>query len=107
MVREEVLKALEEKRMAKVIGSSLEAKIKLYIKEDVEYNFLIQSLETLPALFIVSQVELEKSKERSIEVGKVSGKKCSRCWRRHDTVGKESSHPTLCKRCLDVVVEGS
>lgn len=106
-LREKVLKALEEKRASKVIGSPLDAKIKLYIKDDPEYNFLAQYLSELPALFIVSQVELEKAEEDTIEVVKSDGEKCSRCWNWSASVGKESEHPSLCKRCVDVVAEGS
>lgn len=106
-LREETLKMLEEKRIAKLIGSPLEAKIKLYIKEDLEYNFLIQYLEILPTVFIVSQVELKKAKEKTIKVVKADGKKCSRCWNWSSSVGIDGSHPTLCKRCMGVVVERS
>ena len=104
-LRDEVLKSLEEKRAAKVIGSPLEAKIKLYIKDDLEYNSLNQYLKDLPSIFIVSKVEVEKSAEKKIEVAKSDGKKCSRCWNWRDSVGKDKDHPTLCKRCLDVVIE--
>jgi len=106
-LRDDVLKALEEKRIARVIGSPLEAKISLYIKDDLEYNSLTQYLKDLAAIFIVSQVELEKAEERRIEVQKADGKKCSRCWNWSSFVGQDSAHPALCKRCVDVVVEGS
>ena len=104
-LRNEVLKALEEKRIAKIIGNSLGAKIKLYIKEDLEYNFLTRYLKDLPSLFIVSQVELENSEERNIEIKTADGKKCSRCWNWSTFVGMDNTHPTLCKRCQGVVVK--
>ena len=106
-LRESVLKQLEEKRIAKVIGSPLDAKIILYIKDDLEYNLLSKYLNELPSLFIVSQVGLKKAGERKIEVDKADGKKCSRCWNWSDSVGSDSAHPTLCRRCRDVVTEGS
>lgn len=105
-LREEVLKAIEEKRIAKIIGGSLEAKIKLYIKEELEYNFLTKYLDYLPALFIVSQVEIEKAKGRAIEVVKADGEKCCRCWNWSAFVGRDKTHPSLCQRCLTVVEEG-
>ncbi|MBU1932932.1 MAG: isoleucine--tRNA ligase [Candidatus Omnitrophica bacterium] len=104
-LREEALKAIEEKRIAKLIGSPLESKIKLYIKEDLEYNFLAKYLNDLHALFIVSQVELEKAKERKIEVVPADGKKCGRCWNWSTFVGTDKTHPSLCRRCLSVVEE--
>ncbi|MBU4149812.1 MAG: isoleucine--tRNA ligase [Candidatus Omnitrophica bacterium] len=104
-LREEVLKAIEERRIAKLIGSPLESKIKLYIKEDLEYNFLAKHLDDLPALFIVSQVELERAKERIIEVAPADGRKCVRCWNWNTFVGSDKTHPSLCQRCLNVVEE--
>jgi isoleucyl-tRNA synthetase len=106
-LREEVLKALEEKRITRLIGSPLEAKIILYIRDDLEYNFLIQYLKDLPSIFIVSQVEMEKSDRRGVEVNKADGVKCERCWNWSEFVGSDKGHPGLCKRCLDVVAEGS
>ena len=106
-LREEVLKALEEKRIARLIGSPLEAKIILYIRDDLEYNFLIKYLQDLPSIFIVSQVEVKKREPRAVEVKKADGQKCERCWNWNDFVGSDRGHPKLCKRCLDVVVEGS
>jgi len=108
-LREKALKAIEEKRIAKILGSSLEAKIILYVKDDLEYNLLNQYLKNLPSLFIVSQVELKKVKEKpanDIEVIKADGKKCSRCWNWSAFVGTDKIHTTLCKRCLDVVAKG-
>lgn len=105
-LRDEVLKEIEEKRIAKVIGSSLETKITLYIREDFEYNFLSKYLQDLPTLFIVSQVELEHSDKRAIEVRKADGNKCSRCWNWSTFVGTDKVHPALCRRCLDVIREG-
>ncbi len=108
-LREKVLKAIEEKRISKVVGSSLEAKIILYVKDDLEYNLLNQYLKDLPSVFIVSQVELKKVKEKpaeTIEVIKADGNKCSRCWNWSTFVGTDKLHTTLCKRCLDVVAKG-
>ncbi|MFH1478849.1 MAG: isoleucine--tRNA ligase [Candidatus Omnitrophota bacterium] len=105
-LREEVLKSIEEKRIAKVIGSPLEAKIKLYIKDDVEYNSLTNYLEILPSIFITSQVEIEKSDLRRIDVVKADGAKCDRCWNFTTKLGVDKDHPKLCNRCLGVVVEG-
>jgi isoleucyl-tRNA synthetase len=104
-LREEALKAIEEKRIAKVIGSSLEVKIKLYIQDELEYNFLTKYWDYLPALFIVSQVEIEKARDRAIEVVKADGEKCCRCWNWSSFVGTDKAHPSLCQRCLKVVEE--
>ncbi|MFA4992069.1 MAG: isoleucine--tRNA ligase [Candidatus Omnitrophota bacterium] len=105
-LREEVLKALEEKRAAKVIGSPLDAKVRLIIKEEDEFKFVSGYIKELPYIFIVSQVEVEKGGSREINVVKADGKKCSRCWNWSVFVGSDVNHSTLCQRCLSVVNGG-
>ena len=104
-LREEVLKALEEKRIAKLIGSPLEAKVIIAAGGKEEYEFLNKYLAGLRYIFIVSQVELIKGEKRAIQVAKADGKKCSRCWNWSAAVGEDKNHPTLCERCSGVVTE--
>ena len=102
-LREEVLKALEEKRIAKLIGSPLEAKVALVASGKEEYEFLNKYQETLRYIFIVSQVEILKGDKLDIHVTKADGKKCSRCWNWSALVGEDENNPTLCERCVGVV----
>ena len=74
-------------------------------------------LEDLPALFIVSCVEVELIAEVQekddelvdislgliIDVVKADGAKCDRCWNIRNDVGGQSQHPTLCGRCVEAV----
>ena len=72
--------AIEEKRISKEIGSSLEAEIKLNInKEKFE---LLNNLD-LAEYFIVSNAEKKLSTKNDIEIGvsKANGTKCERCWK--------------------------
>ena len=39
----------------------------------------------------------------AVKVSAASGEKCERCWTYSDTVGEDSDHPTLCKRCSEAV----
>ena len=39
-----------------------------------------------------------------IKVTKADGEKCARCWRYDTTVGAESSHPAICRRCVEALV---
>ena len=39
--------------------------------------------------------------EIGIKVEAADGEKCERCWMYSDTVGRNHTHPTLCKRCID------
>ena len=110
-LREDVKKALENKRAAKVIGASLEAKVTIHADEKL-YNKLIAFKNELPAIFIVSAVEIVNGGEGelkgefesvSVTVENASGEKCERCWVYSDSVGKDAEHPTLCSRCIKVI----
>jgi isoleucyl-tRNA synthetase len=115
-VRKVVQGALEKKRRDKAIGSSLEAKVVLQATEP-KYALLKRYLEDLPALFIVSCVEVELIAEVQekddelvdislgliIDVVKANGAKCDRCWNIRNDVGGQSQHPTLCGRCVEAV----
>src|SRR5690625_7388273 len=57
-VRDDILKSLEEAREAKVIGKSLEAKIKLVAKDE-QTKALLSTMDRLDQLFIVSKVDVE------------------------------------------------
>ena len=104
-LREDVLKALEEKRVAKLIGSPLEAKVALVISDKEEYEFLNGCQAILRYIFIVSQVEITKGDKKDIQITKADGKKCVRCWNWSALVGEDRSNPTLCERCIGVVME--
>ena len=102
-LKEEVSKKLEEARMEKIIGHSLNAKVTLYATED-KYKELNENKELLQQVFIVSKVEVENSMreedpEIGIKVEMADGEKCERCWMYSDTVGKNHEHPTICSRC--------
>jgi isoleucyl-tRNA synthetase len=106
-VRSLVQKALEEKRNQKVIGASVEAKVVLQAGGEL-HALLERYKEQLPALFIVSQVELQKgdSEELQIEVAHAAGARCERCWNWSETVGSDPGYPTLDARCVRHVGEG-
>jgi len=72
VIRDRVLKMLETARQAKDIGSPLEARV-LLRKE----SLLEEYLADLPALFVVSEVELGETEC----VVKAEGQKCERCWK--------------------------
>ncbi len=67
LVRESVLKALEVAREEKRIGKSLEAKVVLTAGFDI-HPVLGQYAADLPALFIVSQVQLEQGMDNGVSV---------------------------------------
>lgn len=110
-VRDDVLKALEESREAKMIGKPLEAKITVVPKEE-RTRELLSSIPYIHQLFIVSELELKEAEKEAkdyqhvaIKVEKHPGETCERCWVKSETVGQDKEHPSLCRRCSDVVNE--
>jgi isoleucyl-tRNA synthetase len=96
-VREVVQKALETARQAKRIGSGLEAMVAL--GAEGETLALLESARAeLPALFIVSKVELAPG-PLAAEVRAAPGKKCPRCWVYAEDTGRSAAHPELCGKC--------
>jgi isoleucyl-tRNA synthetase len=106
-VRSSVQKALEEKRNEKLIGASVAAKVTLHASGGT-YSLLERYREQLPAIFIVSHVELRESEaaELRVEVEHASGSKCERCWNWSETVGQDPRYPTLDARCIKQIEEG-
>jgi isoleucyl-tRNA synthetase len=107
VVREEVLKALEEARNQKMIGTGLEAQVTIAATDPV-YSLLARYADQLRYVFIVSAVQLEKAAGNgstgiSVTVNKAVGKKCERCWNYSTHVGADQVYPTVCERCSAVL----
>ncbi len=108
VVREEVLKALEDARNSKLIGGSLEAQVKV-IASDPVYSVLSRYQEQLRYLFIVSEVVIERGTSGNatggvtVQVGKAAGQKCERCWNYSTHVGDDPAYPMVCERCSAVL----
>ena len=102
-VRDAVNTALEEKRKAKVIGTSLGAQVRIAASGPVG-ALLQRHVKDLPGLFIVSEVALEvgdtgAADALQVEVDKAAGVKCERCWRFVPAVATDEAHAGLCPRC--------
>jgi isoleucyl-tRNA synthetase len=108
-VRDEVLKALEEARNNKMIGTGLEAQIILTASDPI-YSVLKKHEAELRYLFIVSQVTLQPGSGNGtgsvhVEVKKADGLKCERCWNYSTHVGEDKNYPNVCERCSPVLQE--
>lgn len=102
-LRDDVKKSLEVLIKDKTIKSSLEAKVTLKASGE-KLEFLKKAEPELAAAFIVSAVEIaENDGELEIAVDKAIGEKCERCWIISETVGTDSEHPHLCKRCCNIL----
>jgi isoleucyl-tRNA synthetase len=103
-VRDTVLKSLEAARNDKLIGAPLEACVRLAADADL-YPLLEQYARELPALFIVSQVALERADAWSVQVERAAGQKCERCWKYTTDTGVDARFPTICGPCAEAVEE--
>ncbi len=114
-VRNEVLRALEQARVEKRIAGSLEAKVRLAASDGL--RGLLESYRSwLPAVFLVSQVELARGPldggyhsdaidGLEVQVQRAEGAKCERCWNFSAAVGTFPDYPTVCDRCAEALAE--
>ncbi|MCW5316132.1 isoleucine--tRNA ligase [Nostoc sp. KVJ3] len=119
-LRTDVNKVLEQARIEKLIGSSLEAKALIYIP-DKQLGDAIKAfnpvkgngIDELRYLLLTSQVELldstqglqglkytAQTEDWTIAVVNADGQKCDRCWNYSTYVGESAEHPLICDRCV-------
>lgn len=117
-IKENVSKKLEEKRALKEIGGSLDAKVMLYLNDEI-YEKVIEDRKLLEEILIVSKLEILKLKEldekilkeneteEKLEiysfVVKENTKKCERCWKYDENVGNNDENIPVCPRCYRVL----
>jgi isoleucyl-tRNA synthetase len=132
--RKAISPELEKARQSKLIGKTLEARLSWYLETDnVPHALNIQS--DLQEILAVSQVSVHPENRektlfsarllfnpinhlptdatndlidgRGITVEHASGQKCERCWHWETDIGEEfyPSHPTICGRCVEAVMQ--
>jgi isoleucyl-tRNA synthetase len=122
-MRDEANKVMEKARVDKAIGSSLAAKLLLYVSDlDLRQQLTAMNpvdslsgneVDELRYLFLTSQVELlnapapladlkYQSQSDALGIGVVDaeGEKCDRCWNYSIHVGESSEQPLICERCI-------
>jgi len=103
-LRDEVLRVLEGLRREKKIASNQQACVTINCDDEDAGVLNELGLEQFAALCIVSEVKLQKAVGETTVVAEKSGyNKCQRCWNYWPSVGDDSKHPDLCKRCVSVV----
>ncbi|MCB0406882.1 MAG: isoleucine--tRNA ligase [Bdellovibrionales bacterium] len=98
-IRSSVSKVLEDLRRQKVIGSSLDALVKITAPEKT-FKVLEAYQSHLKELFIVSAIEIIKGSELKIEAIKAKGEKCVRCWHYSEEISTSSELPGICPKCV-------
>jgi isoleucyl-tRNA synthetase len=129
-VRTEVNKVLEQARTEKAIGSSLDAKVLLYVEnedfrqalarfqladsstgnhvdnhvDELRYFVLASQVEIVEAIATVEQATYSSTVEGlAVAVVKADGQKCDRCWNYSTQVGEFAEEPTICERCYEAL----
>jgi isoleucyl-tRNA synthetase len=108
--REAVLAKLEDARVAKLIGSSLEARVEISAGAHA-YDKLKRHADDLRYTFIVSEVQLLEpnvemdADQIDVTVARAHGEKCERCWNYSARIGESSKYPTVCERCVAALQE--
>lgn len=110
-IRDEVNKALETKRQEGVIGSGLAAVVTLYasasaqsllakLGDELRFILITSAATVRPMSECATDVVKNEELGIAIHVAASTHAKCDRCWHRREDVGRDSTHPELCLRCV-------
>ena len=100
---------MEKKRADKIIGSSLEASIDIYVSSknfakiqniDFAEIAITSSASIIESSDFSSGFTIDEIEGISIDIKKASGSKCNRCWK---VLNEVSSIYNVCNRCVDFV----
>ena len=97
--RAEVMKELEQLRIAGQIGSPLQAQVEVRAAGE-QYAALAHLGNDLRFVLITSDAKAVEAKEASVVGAPSPYQKCERCWHYREDVGVEADHPGLCGRCV-------
>jgi len=103
-------KKMEDHRVAKEIGHSLDALLTVRIGREHSWFVTVKDLEEhLRELFIVSGFVLEETSGDDLEilVQRAGGEKCARCWHWSETTGADARYEGTCSRCTGILHEMS
>ena len=107
--RSNVLTTVEKHRANKIIGSSLEASIDIYISSEIlsklqNIDFaeiaITSSASINESLDFTVGFSIDEVDSVSIDIKKASGRKCNRCWK---IVEEVTNSNEICHRCKDVI----
>jgi len=113
-IRDDVNKAIEIERAARVLGNSLEASVHLFARGETA-TLLETYRDELPMILIVSEARLEpfgtapegaflgEQEDLRIRVVRSDGIKCERCWNRRFDVDETAPDGPVCGRCREVL----
>ena len=102
VIRSAVLKEIEDKREAGLIGSSLQAEVSATL--NMKSKALLKSIgDDLRFVLITSAASVSEETDEGrheISVTPSPHQKCARCWHYRADVGSNPEHATICGRCV-------
>jgi isoleucyl-tRNA synthetase len=111
-LRRVVTGALELKRADKTIGSSLQARPRLFASAellaladgvDLAEISITSGITPVAGAAPADAFTLPEVPDVGVVVEPAPGEKCERCWRIVADRGRDPKHPTICGRCADAV----
>lgn len=113
VLRDDVLKGLEDARNDQGIKKTLHAHVNVYA--DGKDRALLESIKDLKKLFITSgativgdrseaPAETKAYESLSVAIERAEGETCERCWIVSTELGTNADHPGLCPDCTDTIV---
>ena len=108
-VRKVITGALEKKRTEKIIGSSLEAHLDIYVESSIMNKIKNYHLDeiSITSSFALHEINdeiqgfsLEEVSNVKILVSKTNGQKCQRCWKYKKKLIREE----ICERCENAIL---
>lgn len=93
-------KAIEEKRAAGLVGSSLQSELDIYA-DGATFEALNRLQDDLRFVLITSRASLhQRTGALEVQVAPSAHSKCDRCWHYRKDVGADAAHPHICGRCV-------
>jgi isoleucyl-tRNA synthetase len=105
-LKELASRALEDARKEKIIGHSLDAKVKVTFNNKDDFEFFKNNSEEFAMILIISSLEIlfdENEGNTCIKVERASGEKCQRCWKYDNHVSEDKDR--VCERCRKILNE--
>ncbi len=99
-VRAVANKAIEEKRAAGLVGSSLQSELDIYAETAIA-EALSRLGDDLRFVLITSRATVhQRAGALDVQVTPSPHIKCDRCWHYRADVGADAEHPHICARCV-------
>jgi len=103
-IKDSVNQSIEQLRNDSKLKGSLDAVVNIEANDD-DFSILERLGAELHFLFISSEANITKGSSLKIAIANSEHEKCTRCWHRDISVGKNDLHREICQRCITNISE--